>query len=354
MPRIGGAEIQLRHLARRLSRMGHSVTIVTSTSGAASYASGESYRVIELPTIGRGLMNRLLHFTLLLPLMTYLVATHRAEVVQVNSLTSLFPSSTAAKIWRKPVVVRMWGEEQMEFLGTRINLVSSLCDSLIVLTDSARSRLEISRFPAAKIKVIPNGVVLPVSRPKQPSERPWNLLWIGQLVSLKRPDLAILAFSKVSAKRPHLRLQVVGEGPLRPRLESLSSSLGVRDKITFLGRQRHEDIAAILGNARILLITSASEGLSNVLLEGMAAGCGIVISQEASNGFIRHLQDGIVFQASEEKVAHALLELVDDVKLVNTLGAAARERVGIECSIETVARTYVELYHSLVKPFRVQ
>lgn len=87
--------------------------------------------------------------------------------------------------------------------------------------------------------------------------------------------LLIRAFARVAAAEPAARLQIAGDGFLRDELESLAISLGVADRVDFLGHRN--DIPAILGSCDIFLFaTKHEEGLGGVLIEAMAAGTPVV------------------------------------------------------------------------------
>lgn len=125
------------------------------------------------------------------------------------------------------------------------------------------------------------------------------ILCVGKLTAQKAFHYAIRAFSEVSVTFPALRLKIIGDGEQRSELEKLVESLGLRDKVSFLGRQRN--VASFMVNAKMTLLTSIYEGLPNVLLESIAVGTPVVafdcrtgpaeIIIEEVNGFLVPLEN---------------------------------------------------------------
>src|SRR3546814_17082373 len=73
-------------------------------------------------------------------------------------------------------------------------------------------------------------------------------------------------------------LMIVGDGPERDKLERVARSLGVAERVRFLGNRPHEELPALLAAADAMVLPSASEGLANVWVEALACGTPLVIS----------------------------------------------------------------------------
>ena len=69
---------------------------------------------------------------------------------------------------------------------------------------------------------------------------------------------------------------IAGKGPLRPKLEELAASLGIADRVQFLGPQLAPQIAEQMRQADVLCMSSLNEGLPNVVIEAMASGLPVV------------------------------------------------------------------------------
>jgi glycosyltransferase involved in cell wall biosynthesis len=159
-------------------------------------------------------------------------------------------------------------------------------------------RLSASGFQHANSHVIPSGVDTDVFAPGE--KDPHLVLSVGRFVPKKTPDLVVRAFAKVASEYP-VRLEMIGDGPLLNPCKALAASLGVADRIRFLGAQPHEIVRERMSSARILLQHSVvgadgdAEGLPSVIQEGMAAGTVVVSTRHAgipeaimsgTNGFL--------------------------------------------------------------------
>ncbi len=101
-----------------------------------------------------------------------------------------------------------------------------------------------------------------------------SLLAVGNLVALKRHHLMIEALTQL----PGVELVIVGEGPERGAIERLAHQRRVADRVRLLGYVAQDRLSEIYGAADLLLLVSSHEGWPNVLLESMACGTPVVVS----------------------------------------------------------------------------
>ena len=127
----------------------------------------------------------------------------------------------------------------------------------------------------------------------------------------------------------------MGDGPLRPELEREAESLGLGDQVHFLGDRR--DIPAVLASLDISVLPSASESLSNVILESMAAGVAVVASRVGGNPELVAEDRGVLIAPDDsEALASAIECLLRDAKLRLKLSRNAKQFVAANFSLEKV------------------
>jgi rhamnosyl/mannosyltransferase len=162
-----------------------------------------------------------------------------------------------------------------------------------------------------------------------------TILTVGRLVSYKGIEFLIRAMTSVNG-----RLLIAGDGPLRSRLIELSASLGVQDRVVFLGSPNAEELRCHYHAADIFALASVarSEAFGLVQAEAMAASKPVINTALASGvPFVsQHGQTGITVPPGDSvALAGAINKLLDDDELRLKLAGAARLRA------ETVFRAEV-------------
>ena len=155
-----------------------------------------------------------------------------------------------------------------------------------------------------------------------------RFLFVGRLVDWKRLDFVLQALAAI----PGAQLEVIGDGAMRPAWTALAQSLGIADRVHWLGWRPQPECAAILHGATALLLPSIYECGGAVVLEAMA--CGIPVVATAWGGPADYLDPtcGILVDASNPSVIakgfiDAMQKLTADPTLRSQLGAAGRARV---------------------------
>ena len=202
---------------------------------------------------------------------------------------------------------------------------------------------------APRLHLIPPGVPVP-SRPTPNAGSGTDeavLLLPAGLRPVKEPDLALAVVADLAARGSAARLLIAGpardEGFAQPFLERAAAN----GHATYLGEVPHGDMARLYAQATLVLNTSRMEGLSNAVLEAMAAGCAVLATDIAGNrAAIRHGIDGWLSPPSG--LASAALRLCADAALRARLGEAARQSVAQRFSVRAEAEAHLRLYRSLV------
>ncbi|MFY9553125.1 MAG: glycosyltransferase [Blastocatellia bacterium] len=176
---------------------------------------------------------------------------------------------------------------------------------------------------------------------------PRIIVSVGRLIYYKGFEYLIRAMSRVDA-----RLLIIGEGPLRGRLERQARESGVMDRVAFLGEISNENIAPYYHAAEVFVLASVarSEAFGIVQLEAMACGKPVVNTRLNSGVPFVSLDrvTGLtVAPADSDALAHAINLLLDDSKLRATYGAAGRLRVEQEFTLDRMVNRTLALYREL-------
>jgi glycosyltransferase involved in cell wall biosynthesis len=182
---------------------------------------------------------------------------------------------------------------------------------------------------------------------REPTNRP-VICSVGTLSENKRTDEAIGAFAIFRQRLPGAQLRIVGEGPLRPRLEQLIQRLNLSDAVELLGMR--EDIPDLLASSHLLWHLSQSEGFSLVIAEAMATGLPVVgadvrgireIVVEGVTGFRVPLGDAT-------SIAERSIQVLSNKDLYCSLAAAARDRVEKEFDKNRMISEHVRLLSEII------
>jgi glycosyltransferase involved in cell wall biosynthesis len=175
---------------------------------------------------------------------------------------------------------------------------------------------------------------------------------VANLRPVKDPELFVRAAAEVAASRPDVTFHLAGEGELRPVLGRLAGELGLAGRVFLPGAVT--DIPAFLAGLDVAVLSSRSEGMSNALLEYMAAGKAIVATAVGANGQL--IEDGVhgllVPPGDWARLAGAVGRLLDDPCLAARLGSAARRRVEERYSRAAMVRRFEDFYEELVRGCR--
>ncbi len=196
--------------------------------------------------------------------------------------------------------------------------------SVVVQTSDAHKHIQ--GWMLRQLRVIPNAVNVPISTGEAPTLYDRNLLAVGRLRPQKSFSLLLRAFSLVADECPEWNLNIAGDGPLRESLDAQVVRLRLQGRVTLLGQQ--SDIAGLLSQSEVYVLSSAYEGFPNALCEAMASGLAC-ISTECPSGpadIITNEVNGLLVASSDEKaLAAALRKLMVDESLRARLGRNARE-----------------------------
>ncbi len=252
------------------------------------------------------------------------------------------------------------------FDGGRIRLLSyRLTDRLadhttIISNASARRYLAGRAVPPDRLKVIPNGVDTGRFRPlpgvRAGLRRELGLgetfawLAVGRFETAKDYPTMLAAFARVLASRPDSVLLLVGRGSLQPETEELARSLGIANRVRFLGVRG--DIPELISAADGYVLSSAWEGMPIVLLEAGAAGIPIVTT--AVGGTAEVVLDGetgfLAPPRDPAALGDAMLRLAGlSAEERRKLGRRGREHIEAHYSLPHIVDLWEQMYRELLQ-----
>ena len=153
-------------------------------------------------------------------------------------------------------------------------------------------------------------------------------LFCAKLQPWKRPLDLLRAFAKAGV--PETYLVYAGEGPLRARLEAEARTLGMSDRVRFLGFINQSQLPSVYAGSDVLVLPSEHEPFGVVVNEAMLCGCPVVVSDRVGAGYdlVRDGQTGYVFGFGDvDALAAVLRDALADRQRLKRMGEAARDRM---------------------------
>lgn len=167
------------------------------------------------------------------------------------------------------------------------------------------------------------------------------IVTVARLVAQKRTDRLLRALASLRETRPDVLLMLVGEGPEKERLQALARDLNLTGHVLFAGLR--PDAWSWLRSAQLFVSASQDEGHPNAVLEAASAGIPMALSDIPAHRDAAG--EGALYVDADDPaaLAGALLSLVEDRALAQSLVATARDRVA-PLTMDRAAALYADLY----------
>lgn len=353
----GGAEAQVRTLSRGLRARGHRVTILVPRLPWASPAKVERVDgavVCRLPFLRLPLIASPL---LWVQTVAFLYARrHRYDAWHVHIAHRMAAICAVLGPWLdKRVLTKVsgWWELEKGTLAPRTGLVDALAqralrrtETWLAISSRIARTLEARGIPPERIVALPNAVdTRRFAGIRRDPALPARFVFIGRLEAEKGLTVLLDAFSDIAPSHPSASLLLVGTGRLEEELRQRVDALGLGGRVDFAGHR--DDIERPLADGNIGVLTSRIEGLSNTLLESMAAGLPMVASRISGNeDFVRPGENGWLFEPGDRAGLAACLDQAAalDGAARTAMGDAARTTVRNHAGLDQVISRLVQLY----------
>jgi glycosyltransferase involved in cell wall biosynthesis len=347
----GGTETQVLALIRALDRHRVEPTLVL-LDGADS--ESQLLEPDDCPVLRLGLRSLHKPSTLVAAAkLTGFWREHGTDIVQTYFLDSAYLGVPLARLAgiRKVVRVRNnlghWLTPTHRWLG---RIVGRLADVTLTNCEPARQALLAAEGgPPGKVVVLENGVDLDRFTALPPSKN-GSAPRIGVVANLrpvKGVDVFIRSAARLATDYPAATFHIAGQGEQRPELERLIVELGLGDRVTLHGAVA--DVPAFLANLDVAVLPSRAEGMSNAVLEYMAAGRPVVATDVGANGhLLGNGEFGVLVPPGEpEALAVGIRQILADPLIAAGIAATARRHVQDNYSRDAMRLQFEDFYRRL-------
>lgn len=348
-----GGERQALWLARTLARMGHR-SLVAAREGEplAQRAREAGLEVVPCDPFGEADPLAALR-------LRRTIRRHRVDLVHAHTGHAVGLGALATLGSRTPMVLTRRVDFRLRAnAGSRWKY--GRASAIIAISRAVRAALIASGIPERRIEIVPSGVDLERSLDPAPSATLRALgipagaplvVMVAALVPHKDPATFVRAIHEARRRVPGLRALLVGEGELRPMLESLIAQLNLAGTLTLTGYRPDAD--ALLAAADVFVLSSEEEGLGTVLLDALAAGTPVAATSGGGiPEIIEHDRSGLLVEPHDHAgLGTAIARLLTDHALRARVIEGGRARVR-QFSVEETARRTLEVYRRVLTSAR--
>jgi glycosyltransferase involved in cell wall biosynthesis len=356
---ILGGEVYDREVLTRLAKWGHQIHLLLPHG--KPHDQLKNFQVTFAPL--KHIIPPHLYNLFLLPYTFRLAHQKKIDLFRIHVPEFFGPS---AWLFKKtfphiPVVGHYHLDEPGLVFNTINQLFLNSCD--LVIADSHYLAKQIRRkfpLPKSKIKVIHCGADVDKIKPgkkdpilvkKHELENKKVILYLGLFIKRKNPAFLIKVFASLQQQYPHTKLIMIGKGPEEKRLKALAREFEVKQDVIFPGPQYNTDKLRYYQTADVFAFPSHNEGFVLSVLEAMAAGLPLVVSNSVSlpeaitnnrNGYLakpNHLKDWLA----------KLAQLISNEKLRQTISRQARYRAVKQFSWQSCGQKVIKAYQKLIQ-----
>lgn len=353
---LGGAQKHILHLSQYLKKDFAVHVIIGQKGHLWDSLQNKGVHVYYFPSLVKDI-SPLNDAKTLLQIIS-LIKRIRPNLISTHSSKAGILGRLAARICGVPVIFTAHGwaftdgvSEKSRNRYIKIERLAARWADRIICVSEYDRQLALNHRVASKQKLLTiyNGMPLykEHNRIHQTMGKPVNVIMVARFSEPKDQAFLLRAISSLCTEIPFI-VSFVGEGELKPIMQELSLELGIEDKVMFLGERK--DVANLLTESDVFVLTSKWEGFPRSILEAMRAGLPVIASDvggckeaviEGETGFLIHRED-------EAALKQRLKELIDDPYLRNKMGQAGAQRFLDNFTFDIMFKKTFEVYQQVM------
>ena len=281
-----------------------------------------------------------------------------------------FAAYKAAKYLKKPFIISIHGALEpwcLNHKALKKKMYSNLIQKKILREASALHALtteevkNISKFVNNKnIFLIPNGLNLEEFNNLPPQEDIENLypdlkgkkaiLFFGRIHPKKGLDILAKSFSSFAKDRENVRLVIAGpdENGYKSKIKSILKNEDILDKVIFTGTLSGNNKLAVLRSANMFVLPSYSEGFSMAVLEAMACGLPVVITNKCNFPEVGKYKAGIIIEPDINQLGRELENLISNPDLCKEMGENGKKLVREKFTWDKIVNQMINFYEEII------
>jgi glycosyltransferase involved in cell wall biosynthesis len=366
-PLGGGAANATYYILKEFSRAKDiEVDLVTSSAGSEFEIEkmGTNVRIHKLPV-----NKKKIHYWTQKEIITYSWKAYRyVKKMDIRNYDLIhaffgFPCGAIAYLFKEdvPYIVSLRGSDvpgfnnrfsfQYVFLKPIIKMVWK-SSGVVIANSKGLKELALKTDPDADIGVIYNGIHIgefnPEIKNSETNYGVFTVLTVARLIERKGIDDLIKAVAMLIKNGvTDIRLKIVGKGNMEEALKNLSRELDIAEFVDFLGYVPHDKLPLHYSSSDVFVLPSKYEGMSNTVLEAMASGLPVIVTD---TGGTAEMVDGngiIVPATSPSELRSALVKYYDNSNLKRKHGAKSRT-IAETLTWNEVMKGYLDVYKMMI------
>lgn len=288
-PRIGGVETLVKTISEKSVARGHDVTVVALDEDRSADEKINGVRVVRFK---RGFWGRTGFHPRVQDFLINANVSKNYDLVHIHGYHTLLALQAAGYCHAQKVpyvfTTHYHGKGHTSFRDILFRSYALLgkyiyrwSESIVCVSEYERSLVKHDfDEPEGKYRLIPNGgkEYPQIDVPKMRD----TLLYVGRLYDYKGVDHILQAMAIMKGEGRKVNLRVIGDGPDRPRLETMIAALDLREQVTWVGRVSEEQLNKEYRSAAVLMLLSSAEAYGLVVAEALTCGTPCIVAKSAA------------------------------------------------------------------------
>ena len=375
----GGGEIVFYQWAKELQRRGHEVYVITQRlEGQRVYENHQGIHIHRVGKVGSfngnivSISSHVSYFILSVLEGLRLLRKFKFDIIHSNTYTPVLCAQFCAKLMKIPHIATVhdvyltskkdfWKEWALQkdvpnitkWLGPILEKKISSSDVCAFHTVSKESFSDLKKMNVKKKIFLINNAIETSGYNHHISKPTKQAIYVGRLVFYKNIEILIEAFKKVLQKIPNARLVIVGDGPLRSKLEDKAKEAKISNQIIFKGYVSENEKIKLIQQSDVLLNPSFIEGFGLTVLEGFACEKPVIVSDVPPlPDLISDAEDGFIVKAFDSSEwAKKIIEVMSNPAQSVIMGKNGRTKLDAEFSLNKKVDNMIEMYNTVISNF---
>ena len=276
------------------------------------------------------------------------------DIIKTNQMLGSWSAVIAKLLYRNKLVIRtgyMWSfnySKENPKRHVKISIIRNLERLAYRAADAAITSSQmnfeyvIKNYRSHNMILIPNYIETGIFKPLKTDKIKGSICFVGRLSKEENLPALLEALKGLSCT-----LDIIGNGPQEEELKRLAADNSINAR--FLGNIPNHELPQILNAHELFILPSLLEGMPKTLLEAMACGLPVIgTNVEGIKEVIRHGGNGILCNTDSISIREAIISVMEDEGLRETLGNNARKTIEERFSLEKLIDRELELYSQLV------